>query len=112
MPSLKSSVKNNQHMSLDDVCSLISVSSVRDELGQNIETESERQIFCARTSVSRAEFLAAGQLNHKPQITIVVDSEEYDGEMSLKYGNIKYRVYRDYMRPDGYTDLHCEVRSG
>lgn len=109
MPSIKSSLRNNQHISLDDVCFLVSVTFAEDDLGQ---TEIERQIFCAKTSVSRAEFLAAGQLNHKPQMTMIVDADEYDGEQKLKYDGKKYVIYRDFVRADGFTELYCEVRKG
>ena len=113
MPSLKSSIGNNQHISLDDVCFLIFVTSIKDELGQDDVTEENlRQIFCSRTSVNRAEFLAAGQLNLKPQIMLVVDSDEYDQERNLKYGDKKYSIYRTFMRADGFTELYCEVKAG
>lgn len=112
MPSLKQTPGNNQHISLDDVCFLISITSTEDELGQPIETEMPRQVFCSRVSVSRQEFQVAGQLDLKPQMTILVDSDEYDSEEMLRYGEKKYHVYRDFMRPDGFTELYCEVKAG
>ncbi len=108
MPSLKSNIGRKEYISLDDVCSLISVTSINDDLGQPIETETERQIFCSKLRVSRAEFTAAGQLDHKPQMTIVVDSDEYDHEEVLTYNGKKYSIYRTYMRVDGFTELFCE----
>lgn len=112
MPSIKSSLGNNGRISLDDVCFLISITSKDDELGQSIDSEIERQIFCSKTSINRAEFLAAGQLNHKPQMTIIVDADEYDGEKLLRYGGNKFVIYRSFMRTDGFTELYCEVRVG
>jgi SPP1 family predicted phage head-tail adaptor len=112
MPSLKSTVGNNKYISLDDACFLIKVTSTPDELEQQIENEIERQVFCSKLNVSRAEFLAAGQLKFKPQMTIVIDSDEYDQEKSLKYEDKKYSIYRTFMRTDGYTELFCEVRAG
>jgi SPP1 family predicted phage head-tail adaptor len=113
MPSLKSSLGNNEYISLDDVCFLISYTTVKDELGQLIEEqEIERQIFCSELSVSRAEFSAAGQHNRIPQCTIVVDSDEYDQERTVKHDNKKFTVYRTFMRSDGLTELYCEVRAG
>jgi SPP1 family predicted phage head-tail adaptor len=113
MPSLKSSLGNKEHISLDDVCFLISYTTVKDELGQPIEDkEVERQIFCAELSVSRAEFSAAGQHDRKPQRTLVVDSDEYDQELTVKHENKKFTIYRTFMRSDGLTELYCEVRAG
>lgn len=120
MPSLKSSLGNSNTISLEDVCLLISTTKTQDELGQDILTELPRQIFCSKLSVNRAEFLAAGQLDLKPQMTILVDSDEYDGEKSLRYeedgvltiNSAKYNIYRDFRRGDGFTELYCEVRAG
>jgi hypothetical protein len=113
MPSLKSSLGNNEHISLDDVCFLISFITVEDDLGQPIEEqEIERQIFCSELSVSRAEFSAAGQHDRVPQCTLVVDSDEYDQELTVKHNKKKITVYRTFMRSDGLTELYCEVRSG
>lgn len=112
MPSLKSSMGKREHISLDDVCFLISVTTIEDELGQPIESEAERQIFCSKLSVNRAEFYAAGQLDLKPQLLLVVDSDEYDDEKNLTYKDKKYSIYRTFMRSDGYTELYCEVKVG
>lgn len=113
MPSLKSSIGNNQPISLDDVCYLLFDTTEKDELGQDVETEETlRQIFCSKTSVNRAEFLAAGQLDYKPQIMLFVDSDEYDQEKSLKYNDKKYSIYRNFMRSDGFIELYCEVKAG
>lgn len=97
---------------MDDVCELISVTVIQDELGQDIETELPRQAFCSKLSVSRAEFFAAGQAGLKPQLLLVVDSDEYDKEQKIICEGKNYIVYRDFMRADGYTELYCEVRAG
>ncbi|MCQ2009259.1 phage head closure protein [Sporolactobacillus sp. STSJ-5] len=112
MPSLKASVGDPRNISLDDVCKLIDVVTTEDELGQPIEFEKPRQIFCSRISVSRAEFAAAGQVGLKAQLVLVVDSDEYDGEDRVDYIEKRYSIYRDFMRSDGYTELYCEVKSG
>lgn len=113
MPSLKSSVGNSKRISLDDVCFLISVETETDELGQVIGTnETERQIFCSELSITQSEFYSAGQLNRKPQIMLVVDSDEYDEEGKIKFGKKKHSIYRTFMRSDGLTELYCEVKAG
>lgn len=110
MPSLKSSI--NKGVSLDDVCYLLTVESTKDELGQEIEGDiSERLIFCTEKSISRAEFNAAGQQGNKPELQLIVDSDEYDGESKVKFEGSVYFVYRSYRRDDGNTELYCEGRS-
>lgn len=112
MPSIKSTIGNPKHISLDDVCSLVSVTYVEDELGQEEAVETQRQIFCSKLSILRQEFAAAGQQGLKPQMMIVVDSDEYDKEEAIVYEDKKYLIYKDFMRSDGYTELYCGVKSG
>lgn len=112
MPSLKSSIGNSKHISLDDVCFLISKTYTKDNLKQQIEVDEERQIFCSVIGTSRQEFFNSGENGMKQLKTIVVDSDEYDGETALLFNNIKYTIYRHFMRDDGFTELYCEVRKG
>lgn len=113
MASLKSSIGNNRLISLDDVCYLISETVVEDELGQDEVTgKTERPIFCSKLSITRAEATAAGQLNRNPKMLLVVDSDEYDQEGSLKYDGKTYSIYKDFIRTDGFTELYCEVKAG
>lgn len=120
MPSLKSAIGNHSIISLDDVCSLVSVTSTYDELDQPINTESDRQLFCTKLGITRAEFSSAGQLGHKPELLLLIDSEEYDDESHLKYDNAgnltnkskKYSIYKAFPRVDGFTELYCGVKIG
>lgn len=112
MPSIKSTVGNKRHISLDDVCFLISKTYTEDELGQRIPTESERQVFCTVLSITRHEFATAGQLGLKPKLMIVLNNEEYDGENTLAYNGKKYSIYKDYVIADGYVELYSEVKVG
>ncbi|MEH7462770.1 hypothetical protein V7166_12015 [Bacillus thuringiensis] len=113
MPSIKSGMSNPQHISLDDVCYLITIKTIEDELGQQEGMEKEqRPVFCSRLNVSRQEFLAGGQLGLKPRVLIVVDADEYDFEEFLVYEDTEYSVYRSFMRSDGLYELYCEVKSG
>jgi|SRR3954453_7660857 SPP1 family predicted phage head-tail adaptor len=112
MPSLKSSIGNRQEVSLDDVCYLLSITSEPDELGQPIKTEKSFMVFCSKISITRAEFNAAGQLGHKPDMMLLVDADAYDKEQYLKYNEKKYSIYKSYQRFDGFIELYCEVKTG
>ncbi|PEA86652.1 hypothetical protein [Bacillus thuringiensis] len=113
MPSIKSKIGESKRISLDDVCFLISVKTMKDELDQE-ETAEEipRQIFCSKSSINRQEFLAGGQLGFKPQLLLLVDSDEYDDESFFMHENKKYAIYRTFPRADGFTELYSEVRTG
>ena len=74
---MKSSIGNPQNISLDDVCYLLSITTMQDELGQFIKEEKPVMVFCSKLSITRAEFNASGQLGHKPEILIVIDADVY-----------------------------------
>jgi len=84
----------------------------KDQLNQQIETLTPSLVYCSKLNITRAEFSASGQSGHKPQLMLVVDSDEYDGEVKVEYDRTTYSIYKEYVRSDGYTELYCEVRSG
>jgi hypothetical protein len=112
MPSFKSSIGNHQNISLDDFCELLSITTTQDSLGQFIKEEKPFMVFCSKLSITRAEFNSSGQLGHKPEIMLIVDSDSYDNERYLNYQNKKYSIYKAFQRVDHYTELYCEVKSG
>jgi SPP1 family predicted phage head-tail adaptor len=112
MPSLKPSIGNRDNISLDDVCNLLSSTSTKDDLGQAIIEEKPFMIFCSKLSITRAEFNSAGQMGHKPDMMLVVDSDSYDKEKHLDYYGKKYGIYKSFQRADGFTELYCEVNAG
>lgn len=112
MPSMKANIGNPKIISLDDACILLSlVTTDKDSLGQPITKEKPFLIFCSKLSITRAEHAAAGQLGHKPEIMLIVDSESYDNEKNLEYQGKRYSIYKTFMRVDGFTELYCEVNA-
>lgn len=112
MVSFKPSIANPRSISLDHVCNLISVITSQDEIGQFIRSEVAQQAYCAELSITRQEFNLAGQSGRKASKVIIVDSDTYDDESLLEYGEIKYTIYKSFRRVDGLTELYCETKSG
>ena len=112
MPQLRQSVGSYNNISLDDVCTLVSQTYVKDELNQEIEQDVERTVFCMVSSVNRAEFFQAGRNGHKPVMIIYMDAIEYDDQSELLYRDEKYYVYKVFFRTDGHVELSCEKRVG
>lgn len=110
--------KNNnyktQSFSLDNVCYLLSyLKPKQDDIGQYIPLEIIKTLcFCAEGSIYSDEFFSAGQQGIKPQIKLIVDSESYNGETDVLYNDIKYSVYRIYVRQDGYTEIYLTKKLG
>jgi len=109
MPNLKPSTNGT---SKDDVCFLMSTTTILDEMLQEIETTTPRMIYCYKKSVGQKEFSVAIQNNLKSEMTIVIDHDEYDGEKVLEYDRVNYSIYRTFVRDDGDIELYCEVRIG
>ena len=112
MPQIRQAVGSYQNISLDDVCSLITITYTKDDLKQQKAITRERQVFCMLSSVNRAEFFAAGKNGHKPQMILYMQADEYDNQEELKYRNDVYKIYRSFFRTDGYVELSCEKRVG
>lgn len=110
MPTIKSEIGSIKRISLDDVCFLISTS--KSTLAGKHDNDDVYQCFCSKLSISRQEFFNAGQLGFKPQILIVVNSDEYDGQKTIEYDKKRYAIYKCFQRSDGYTELYCEIRGG
>ena len=112
MASLKSAIGNPKIVSLDDVCNLLqSVTVGNDSLGQPILQDKAFMVFCSKLSITRAEFSTAGQLGHKPDMVLIVDSDSYDDEKNVEYKGKKFSIYKAYMRNDGFTEIFCEVNA-
>ncbi len=112
MPSMKPNIGDRNNISLDDVCNLLSFEKIgEDDLGQPITIEKPFMVFCSKLSIVRAEFNSAGQLGHKPDMMLIVDSDSYDKEQHLEYYGKRYSIYKSFMRADGFTELYCEVNA-
>lgn len=112
MPSFKQSIGNPQKISLDDYCYLLQTTTEKDDLGQPIKHENPYMVYCSRLSITRAEYSNAGILGYKPDMMLIMDSDSYDNEKSIDYHGKKYSVYRNFRRPDGFTEVFCEVKAG
>ena len=112
MVQFKQSLGNSKHISLDDVCKLVSTEITKDELFQDIEVEVEREVFCSVLNINQHEYASAIAAGRKPENTFVINYDDYNNENKIKYNNESYSIYRTFVRYDGYIECHCEVRIG
>lgn len=105
-------ISNKNDTSLDNVCSLIAITSTENEYGEPTAMETSKDIFCAELPVTSNEFFSAQQSGFKVQKCLVVNSDEYTEERLIGYEGKRYSVYRYYQRADGYTELYCAERVG
>ena len=84
----------------------------KDQYGVQSPSEVSRQIFCNVRSVSAAEYFTAGQQGYRPEFSIAILAEEYEGEQLVEYREKRYNLIRTYRRSEDILELDVEERSG
>lgn len=77
-----------------DVIQLIAVAIVEDELGNQLEEETLRQVFANEFSISSNEFYDASNQGLKPSKQFEIYSFEYENEPKFLHNGIKYSIIR------------------
>lgn len=95
---------------MNELIKLIAVEYGSDDIGNDVASPVERQVFCTVDSISQSEFFAAAQNGYKAEYRFKVWTNEYNGETKVKYGEKEYFVYRTYTKDD-YTDLYCRIEN-
>ncbi len=97
---------------MDDTIFLLATTYEKNKYGQDIPTNTKREVFCDRQSVSRNEFFNAGRNGLNPQYVFTVFKGEYQGEMTCEYNGLTYSIYRTYETDDDYIELYVERKGG
>lgn len=103
-------------MDKSHVVTLVKEVYTKDALQQEIAAEVTRDVFCNVESVTRAEWMAAGQSGFNPQYKLTLFFYDYDGESLVdieRNGTVKrYSVYRTYVGKDDDIELYVEQKAG
>lgn len=100
---------------MDDVIKLLTSTYTFDEYGNQIETFTERQVFCQVNSVGRTEYYQAAQNNLHPSYVFSISHfKDYLGERECLYTDWtgeekRYVITRTYRTGDR-IDLTAEER--
>lgn len=105
-------ISSYKNISMDNICLLILCVYENDSDDNQVCMETERVCFCAELPITSSEFSNAGQAGIKSEKLLVVDSECYDGEELVKYGGVKYSIYRIYPKDNGCTELYLTDKAG
>ncbi|CAI3226976.1 Prophage pi2 protein [Clostridium neonatale] len=87
---------------------LISETFEFDNIGNQVPTEKETEVFCNVKSVSRSEFYNAANTGLKPSLVFVIHDYEYSGEEIVKFEDNRYKVIRTYRKNIEEIELTCE----
>lgn len=98
---------------MDDVLSLVKITTEKDARGVMRKSTSSRDVFCKCRSVSRNEFFSGGRNGLNPEYQFDVFMAEYEGETLCKYDGKSYAIYRTYL-PDNsdYIELYAQREGG
>lgn len=94
-----------------DVLILIAQAISVDEYGNEVATETERQVYCEVHSITQTEFYAAADTELNPQFRFDVFFGDYQGESICLYNGERYAIYRTYRAGDN-LELYVERKIG
>ena len=94
-----------------DVLILIAQAISVDEYGNEVATETERQVYCEVHSITQTEFHAAADTELNPQFRFDVFFGDYQGESICLYNGERYAIYRTYRAGDN-LELYVERKIG
>jgi mannose-6-phosphate isomerase class I len=94
-------------MRFKDIIYLISVVITYDDIGNPVETTTERKVYANEFSVSSGEYYNAALTGLRPAKQFEIYSFEYQGEGKLKHNDITYNIIRTETKGEK-TRLSCE----
>lgn len=96
----------------NEVIKLCSATYRKDSKGVMRETETiSDPIMAEIKSAGANEWFEGGRNGLNPEYTFIINRLEYNSEETVIYGNVKYSVYRTFIKGDR-IELHCEKRKG
>ena len=96
----------------DETIKLISSVIAPDDIGNQIEQETSREVFCTVESISQSEYFRASQSGMNPQVKVTMIEYDYSGEITVEYNSKKYSVYRTFLRNDERIELYLTQKTG
>ena len=96
---------------MTDVLALVTQTITIDKYGNEVATETEKNVFCEVDSISQTEFYAAANTELNPEYKFTIFFGDYDGEEVVVFNGDRYSVYRTYRTGDN-LELYAERKIG
>lgn len=84
-------------MTFDYEAFLVGYTEDTNELGDPIQVPVRRRVLCGRRSITRSEHYQAAARGLKPEVVLVVNRYEYQGEGQVEFEGVTYTIERTYM---------------
>ena len=94
------------------VLTLVSKTYQTDSIGQQVPTESQRDVYCNISSISASEWFEAGRNGLNAEYRATLFSFDYNGEQIAVLDGIRYGVYRTYLGKNETIELYLERKAG
>lgn len=96
----------------DVIAYLIGKTITKNELKQEVETETRTEILARKESVSQSEFYRGGEAGLNPEFRLTTAIIDYNDEKEVELDGKKYGIYRTYEVDKDYVELYCERKGG
>ena len=98
---------------MDSLIALVKKTYSFNEILEQVETETQTEVFASLRSVSRQEFAAAGQLGLYPEFMAVTNAVNYSGEKVAIVNDERFAIYRTFRPNDSdEIELYCQREVG
>lgn len=96
---------------MNELIMLLSTVYTEDEVGNDIETKTEKQVFCQISSCSQNEFFQAAQSGMRAEYKVKVWKCDYENEPTAKINDVEYSIYRTFETGD-FIELYLNKKVG
>ena len=90
-----------------DIIYLVTVTYTPNDIGDIVETKTQKQVFANKTSIKRSEFYQAHAVGLQPEVAFEIRSIDYSDEKKLRYNGNEYNDRRSYTKYDDIVELVC-----
>lgn len=99
-------------MDRSNVITLIGQTKTQNEYGVWESTETQKDVFCDVSSVTRAEFFDGGRNGLNPEYVFTMFYGDYNGETIAEYNGKRYAIYRTFHARTDVIELYAERKGG
>jgi SPP1 family predicted phage head-tail adaptor len=92
-----------------DIVTLLKISTVTNDIGDSVESETRTDVFADKLPVNQSEVYQAMGHGVKPANKFRVRYAAYSGEERFEYKGLKYKIIRTYSPDDEWLEITGEA---
>jgi len=91
-----------------DVIRLVTITYTESDIGDIVETRTDRQVYANKKSIRQSEFYQAQANGLRPEAMFEMRSIDYQDERKLLHDGKEYNVIRTYSKNGEILELVCD----